>query len=245
MYLLLIIISIILGVIIFLGILTYCFIQYFKRTLNISTSELKELINESEESKYRQKSISGMSEILVPKILRDYSSFNEQSLYSKVELALRNIFKSLETKKIVNIPELNIIRDTLEAEISDLESINKKVKYDDIVFHRHAIRDYSNRDGFLCITVETSLEYYYQEIINEEVITKKDNHKKQNVYTTKFIHIYDPELFEASKQYLSAHCPNCGAPLKNYQDNHCNYCNSGVDPIDLKSWYISSYKSKY
>ena len=51
MYLLLIIISIILGVVIFLGILTYCFIQYFKRTLNISTSELKELIKESEESK--------------------------------------------------------------------------------------------------------------------------------------------------------------------------------------------------
>ena len=128
MEILLFIISIILGVIIFLGLLTFCFIQYFKRTLNISTSELKDLIKESEESKYRPKSISGMSEILVPKITRDYSSFNEQSLYSKVELALRNIFKSLEEKKIVNIPELSIIRDTLELEISDLEYINNKVK---------------------------------------------------------------------------------------------------------------------
>ena len=117
MKILLFIISIILGVIIFLGLLTFCFIQYFKRTLNISTSELKDLIKESEESKYRPKSISGMSEILVPKITRDYSSFNEQSLYSKVELALRNIFKSLV---LTSTTVLAILSDVLPSTIKSI-----------------------------------------------------------------------------------------------------------------------------
>ena len=37
-------------------------------------------------------------------------------------------------------------------------------------------------------------------------------------------------------------CPHCGAPVKTLGQKQCEYCTSGLEDINLKSWFISSYK---
>lgn len=247
MEILLIIIGSMLGVFLFLGIIVLILYKKFIKAASSlgysNINEIKEMIKQSdEESKYRIKSISGMSKILVPQITRDYKNFNETEFYNKVETCLLAIFNSLSTKKVSDTKELNLIRDKVVEKINDLSSNNIDVKYESIKFHKHAIKSYTKEKGYLSITVASSLEYYFSK--KKDGKEKEDNkdYKKQTSYTTKFVHIYDPDAYVSGKSYLAAHCPNCGAPLKNYKDDYCDFCNSGVESINLKSWFISEYK---
>ncbi len=146
---------------------------YFKlkasiKGLGISKSEFMNMIKEGEEdSKYRHKSISGMSNLLLPRIIKDFPNFSESELYSKVETSLLAIFHSLEDGYVQKKVELNIIKSNLESKILDLKNSNTKVRFEDIVFHKHAIKGYEKTDGVLIITVATSL--------NTIILVKKDD----------------------------------------------------------------------
>ena len=81
---------------------------YFKlkasiKGLGISKSEFMNMIKEGEEdSKYRHKSISGMSNLLLTRIIKDFPNFSESELYSKVETSLLSIFHSLDDGYVQN-----------------------------------------------------------------------------------------------------------------------------------------------
>ena len=149
---------------------------YFKlktsiKNLGLSKSDFMSMIKEGEEdSKYRHKSISGMSNLLLPRIIKDFPNFSESELYSKVETSLLAIFHSLEDGYVQKKIELNIIKSNLESKIQDLKNSNTKVNFEDVVFHKHAIKGYKKTDGVLIITVATSLEYYYSCKKDDEVI---------------------------------------------------------------------------
>jgi len=221
---------------------------YFKlkasiKGLGISKSEFMNMIKEGEEdSKYRHKSISGMSNLLLPRIIKDFPNFSESELYSKVETSLLAIFHSLEDGYVQKKVELNIIKSNLESKILDLKNSNTKVRFEDIVFHKHAIKGYEKTDGVLIITVATSLEYYYSCEKDGKLVDEYREYKKQTSYTTRFIYVYDPEKYEKTSSLVGIHCPNCGSPVKELYNKHCSYCGSGLEDINLKSWFISEYK---
>lgn len=238
--------GVIIGVLLFLGLITLFLYNKFKKFtsgLGVSTTQFKEMIETSEyEAKYRIKSIGGMTNILVPKIIKDFPNFSESELYSKVETSLRLIFASLEKKYVDNKKELVIIRNNLEEVVNDLKSNNIDLIFDEVVFHKHVIDDYKKDSGVLTITVQTALEYFYQEKKNGKEIYKRNEWKKQTSYTTEFIYVYNPDEYADSKTLLGVRCPNCGAPVKNLGAKSCSYCSSAVEDINLKSWFISSYK---
>lgn len=221
---------------------------YFKlkasiKGLGISKSEFMNMIKEGEEdSKYRHKSISGMSNLLLPRIIKDFPNFSESELYSKVETSLLAIFHSLEDGYVQKKVELNIIKSNLESKILDLKNSNTKVRFEDIVFHKHAIKGYEKTYGVLIITVATSLEYYYSREKDGKLVDEYREYKKQTSYTTRFIYVYDPEKYEKTSSLVGIHCPNCGSPVKELSNKHCSYCGSGLEDINLKSWFISEYK---
>lgn len=220
---------------------------YFKlkqsvKSLGLSRTEFMSMIKEGEEdAKYRHKSISGMSNLIVPRIVKDFPNFSESELYTKVETSLMAIFHSLEDGYVFKKNELNVIKSNLEEQIHNLKSSDIEVEYKDIVFHKHAIKNYSKSDGVLIITVASSLEYYYSCKKNGNVEEEYKDYKKQTSYTTKFIYVYDPEKYEKTSSLVSIHCPNCGSPVKELKNKHCSYCGSGLEDINLKSWFISEY----
>ena len=137
-----------------------------------------------------------MSNLLLTRIIKDFPNFSESELYSKVETSLLAIFHSLEDGYVQKKVELNIIKSNLESKILDLKNSNTKVRFEDIVFHKHAIKGYEKTDGVLIITVATSLEYYYSREKDGKLVDEYRDYKKQTSYTTRFIYVYDPEKYE-------------------------------------------------
>lgn len=213
--------------------------------MGLSEKELVSMIKEGEnEGLTRKKSISGMSSLIVPRIVKDFPNFSESELYRKVETSLLAIFNSLENEVVLNKVELNVIKTNLELTIQELKNSNISKHYKDIKFHNHAIKNYKKSDGVLMISIATSLEYFYKEVKDDKIVIEYNDFKKQTVYETKFIYVYDPEKYESTKNLIGIHCPNCGSPVKNLSNKHCSYCGSGLEDINLKSWFISEYKEK-
>lgn len=245
-----IVLGTILGIIIFLLIIAfiiYLKIKKFGSDLGFNNiNEIKSLIKDGEKrERYEHKNATGMTKLLLPKIVKDFPNFSESELYNKVEVSLLSIFKSLEDKKVSNVEELTLIKGKLNEIINDHKQNKIDVLYDDIKFHAHAIKYYKKTPGAINITVSTSLEYFYQKSSHGQIIVKKENYKKQTSYTTEFIYIYDPDKYNSKQKLIGVNCPNCGAPVKSLSDKVCAYCNSGLEDINLKHWYISSYKENY
>lgn len=245
-----IVLGVIIGVVIFLSIMAliiYKKVKKFTRSVGFNDfSEIKQLMEQGEyESKYNHKNATGMTKLLLPKIVHDFPNFNENELYKKVETSLLLIFKSLEEKRVSDNEELVLIKNNLVEVINDYKENKINELYSDIKFHKHALKYYKKDKGAMKITISTSLEFYYEKKIGNKVVIKKENHKKQTCYTTEFIYVYNPLEFSKGETLVGVNCPNCGAPVKSLKNKKCSYCGSGLEDINLKNWYIISYKDNY
>lgn len=236
----------ILGVIIIVGIIAFIIykkVTNFTNSIGISNSELKTMIQESEhEARYRQKSVSGMTSILLPRILSDFPNFSESELFGMVETSLNKVLNSLEKKKVSSDKYLTMVRHNLEEQIRDLTENQIDLVFDEITYHKHVIKDYKKDNGVLLIKIQSSLEYFYEEKKNGKVKIKRNDWKKQTSYTTEFIYVYDPDKYQGTQTTIGVRCPNCGAPVKSLGQKSCAYCSSGLEDINLKSWFLSSFK---
>lgn len=247
---LMIFLGVILGVIIFLILIFLILKKKFTEFLNsIGYKNLSSLMSEIKqgeiESKTNKKHVTGMTKLLIPKIVKDFPNFSESELYTKVETSLLAIFNSLENKKIQDSEELVLIKEKLKETIDDYKTNKINVIYDDVIFHKHALKYYKKENGALNITVSTSLEYYYKKEQDKKIISDSGEYKKQTRYTTEFIYVYDPDKIVKNQNLIGINCPNCGAPVKDLGNKKCRYCGSGLEDINLKSWHVSSYSEDY
>lgn len=242
--------AIVVGVIIFLTILVIIIKNKLKNILNkFGFNNLNEIGEEIKNGEIRYKTepkhVTGMTELLIPKIVKDFPNFSEHELYNKVETDLLLIFNSLENKKIENNKGLVLLKEKLHQQINDMKNNKTNVKYDDIKFHRHALKYYKNKNGVLNISVSSSIEYYYKKETNGKVIDNYTDYKKQTRYTTEYIYVYDINKVSKNQSLIGVNCPNCGAPVKDLGNKVCRYCNSGLEDINLKSWNIALFKEEY
>ena len=233
--------------------LIYLFIRSIMNKFGFGNKTLTSLYKETKEAealeKTRHKQVSGMTKMLLPEIQRDFNDFNEKEIYLLVEKSLRAIFLALENKDIsyVNDDEFNLIKEKIQDQIIDLQDNNITYKYDDIIFHKHAIKSYKCQKDVATIEISTSLEYYYNKRKDNKDISQ-DDVKRQTRYTTQLVYIIDNTKTGFDINILGLHCPNCGSPITSLQQTHCNYC-KGVTNIQiaslLKCWKIINYKEDY
>lgn len=221
------------------------------------TKNMKELAKAAKQAKdmeqldydsKRPRNVIGITNLIEPEIIRDFKEFNKDFLFSRVEKDLRMIFTALEDKstaKVRNDRDLIYITGTLEEQIKDMYGQGYSVKYDDIKFHRHAIKNYKKAKGRATITVSSTVEYYYNNTSPKYKNKVHDNIKKQTRYTTEYVYVYDESAFDYNAANFSITCPNCGAGLEFFGAGNCKYCGTYIEPINLKSWFIISYKEDY
>ncbi len=225
---------------------------YLKVTKSVGKNGMREIIktvknaNNYELEEYtRLKEVSGITKLIEPVIITDFTDFNKELLYSKVENNLIKIFNSIEDKTIANIQndnDLIYIIPSLKEKIYDLKNNKVNIKYDEVKFHSHAIKNYLKEKGKATITISSSLEYYFSDDSKDK---KFEGIKKQTRYTIEFAYVYDETKVENSENVLAISCPNCGAPLGKLGGGNCTYCGTYVEPINLKGWYMISYKEDY
>lgn len=249
---------IVLGIIVFSIILILILVLIIKKIKkSFSNSLFGQIISAAKNAKniemqeyQRKKDVCGMTSLVEPRICEDFSDFSKSLLYSKVESNLRKIFNALENKNIDIIKsdrELGFIKNEIEQKIEDLKSMNKSIKYDGVKFHRHALKKYTKQNGVATVQISSTLEYYYSEIGNDTIeLSKKFNGlKKQTRYTTEFVYVYDESNFNSEQVAFGINCKNCGAPLKSLESKNCEFCGTYMEPINLKSWYMSHYIEDY
>ncbi len=201
-----------------------------------------------EEGKSKPKSLPGMSNYYVPKIIDDFSDFNQNLIYNETEKGLRAIFDSFSNNNIELLNNYPLIKDSVSPII--LDNIKNEINevYDSVKFHGFAIEKYEKYKGVATVTVCTSLEYYYKKIIKNKV-KKKSSYKEQKKYSCKFIYVYDDSCLDDSilKKVIGLNCPNCGAPVRSFSQKECPYCRTGLKTfkdINVKAWAFSSYKEQ-
>lgn len=196
----------------------------------------------------RPKSVGGITKLIEPEIIRDFGEFNKDVLFSKVEKDLRKIFTALEnrtTADIRNDRDLIYMVGPIEDKINDMRGSGLNVKYDEVHFHNHAIRSYNKSKGRATITISTTLEYYYDSNAKSFKLKEYKDIKKQTRYTTQYVYVYDESAFDYNATTFSITCPNCGAPIEFFGAGNCKYCGSYLEPINLKNWFMVSYKEDY
>lgn len=240
--------GVIIGIIVVIIVIVFIVLKKIQRSLGISgiksISTLKNFSNDCIiQSSNTPKSVNGMTSLVEPQILSDFPDFNKEIIYALVESNLKTIFSEIENLKTNRIPELELINNTLEKEIEDLRKQKAVIKYDNVVFHRHALKRYEKLNGIATVTTSSTLEYNYYDSRRKE----NSSYKTQTRYTCKFIYIYDINKIpkKSSHSVFIFNCPNCGAPLTNLEKAECLYCASHIEEINLKTWKMSSYKDDY
>lgn len=242
--------AVLMGVIIFLGIIFFYIKNKIKNILyklrvNSFSNLVREIKKGELEAMNTPKHVSGMTKLLIPKIVKDFPNFSEKELFNKAETSLLLIFDILENRELKNSEELVLIKDKIREKINDMKESNIEERYYDIKFHNHALKYYKKDSSSLNITISTSLEYFYEKKQNDKVVVDYTNYKKQTLYTLDFIYVYDPLKVNKTQNLIGINCPNCGAPVKELGNKKCRYCNSGLEDINLKSWHIVLYKEEY
>lgn len=208
-----------------------------------------EVKNIEREEKLRNKQVSGMTKLLLPIILKDFPDFNEKEFYMLAEVSIRSILNSIEEKndKYLKSDDYSLIREKIKLQITDLIDNDISYKYDDIVFHKHAIKSYTKEKGIATLVISSSLEYYYT-VTKDSKVIKSDEYKRQTRYQTTFIYIYDVKKAGFDIGILGINCPNCGSPINSLEQKCCSYCKSGLNiqvANLLKCWKIIEYKEDY
>jgi hypothetical protein len=196
----------------------------------------------------RQKTVTGITNLIEPEIIRDFKEFNKEVLFARAEKDLRKILTALENKSTAEIRkdrDLIYIQSTIEDKINDMRGSGLSVRYDDIKFHNHAIKSYNKSKGRATIAISSTLEYYYDS--SDKKFKSKDykDIKRQTRYTTEYVYVYDESAFDYNASTFSATCPNCGAGIEFFGAGNCKYCGTYIEPINLKNWFIVSYKEDY
>lgn len=216
----------------------------------LGNSAFKEVVNamknakDLEKQEYaRPKDISGMTKLLEEPIQNDFPDFNKNVLFSLIEKNLSKIFTAIENKSTAELKKdenLVLMYSKIADKIEDMRNNHTQIKYDNVVFHNHAIKKYDKKNGMATVTTSSSVEYFYYSNV------KGDKHyedvKKQTRYTCEFVYVYDEQKLGYDKQAFGVHCPNCGAPLRRLGAGNCDYCGIHVEPVNLKVWKMISYK---
>ncbi len=190
----------------------------------------------------REKSVVGMTNLVLPQVIEEVPDFNVDMIYNTIESNLNKIFSALENKTYVKDDDLLLLEQKINSTIDDLKERNSSVRYDDIKFHKHALKRFERGNGVLTLTTSSSVEYYYIDGSNST-----QNIKRQTRYTCTFVYILDyKKIHNKNREKLFVlHCPNCGAPLDSFSEGNCRYCMAKVGDVLSKTWKMSSYKEDY
>ena len=229
------------------ALIIYLFIKRMMNKAGISLESIKNMKEELEEEEAgREKQISGMTNVFLPQILKDFKEFNLDEIYLLTESSLRSIFNAIEKKdrNILNTKDFNLINKKMKLQLEDLIDSDIIYKYDDINFHRHAIKSYVNSGGVAKLEISSSLEYYYSKSKNGAIL-HHNKYKEQVCCVTTFVYIADETAYTKDIDVYGLNCPNCGAVVRALHKKECNYCHTAlnIQVVDLiKCWKLIDYK---
>lgn len=242
-----IIILILLLILAGIGITVYIQIRNkFKRVSRelFGTSDITKVASQlKEEQATTPKSVSGMTNLLLPKITTDFPDLEYNEMKSRSNNVLTSYLMAINDNSVGGLYNGNEeLKHKLEDYIEMLRGKGLHEHFEQIKIHQTEIHQYRKTAGRCIITFQSSLEcYHYITDDSGNVINGDKNYKYQTKYNVDMIYIQDLEKVQNESDYaLVLNCPNCGAPISSLGAKHCAYCGTPVIEINIHSWSFNN-----
>lgn len=203
------------------------------------TEKIVEGINrQSDIAAETPKSVSSMTRLMEPQIVKDFPDFVWEEFRHKAENMLSSALLAVTAGDIDRLVEASPdVRNQISNIIEENRATGIKETYRDVRIHRTEIANYRKEGGKCIITIQSAVEYYHYKEENGSVIAGSRERKKQTKYNIELIYIQDVDAFDGGNA-LGITCPNCGAPVRSLGNMVCEYCGSKVTPLNIKIWSL-------
>lgn len=180
------------------------------------------------------KSVSGMTRLMEPQIMRDFPDFNWSEFKHRAENMLTSALLAISSERperLVDASEevknqvLNIIADNQAAQVREV--------YNNIKIHQTEISNYRKDKGNCIIVIQSAVEYYHYKVSGDHVTEGSKERKVQTKYNVELLYVQDGEEKEFDNAFTTT-CPQCGAPVCGLGNMICEYCGAHVVPINTK-----------
>lgn len=187
------------------------------------------------------KSVSAMTRLMEPQIMRDFPEFSWEEFKHKSENMLRSALLAISAGSPEGLMEASEdIRKQVINIIEDNRVNNIGESYSDITIHQTEIANYKKQNGKCVITIQSSVGYMYNKMQDGEVIAGSRKRKTQTKYNIELVYIQDVEETNVDNA-IGTTCPQCGAPVKTLGAKYCEYCGSGVIPLNIRVWSLHKF----
>lgn len=186
------------------------------------------------------KSVSGMTQLELPRILRDFPEFHWSEWKQRCENQLREYLLAIERRSSAGQSGFsNPLREQLRLRIEDMKARGLWESFGDLRIHQTEIMRYEKAAGLCRILVQSAVEYRHaQHREGQEAAAART--KEQHRYRMELVYIQDLQKVSRNSSVRSAgiHCPNCGAPITGLGERHCTYCGGAIEPFSVRVWSL-------
>lgn len=189
----------------------------------------------------KPKSVSSMTRLMEPQIMRDFPEFSWEEFKYKAENMLTSALLSISSNDAGRLVDAS---DDIKKQVANIIEENKlngiKENYSEIQVHQTEIANYQKISGKCVITIQSAVGYFHYKEQDGKVIAGEKNRKTQTKYNMELVYIQDTDLADFDNA-LGTVCPQCGAPVKTLGSKYCEYCGAGVTPLNIKVWSLHKF----
>lgn len=221
--------------------------QKASRTLKqmFNTDDIGQIIQQQkEEESTRAKSVSGMNDIYLPMIAKDFPQFNYQEFKVKSENMLASALQSLSEQQVsLLVNASSDLEKKIELEIEEHKQANTHEYYKNIDIHQTVISRYKKLKGTCVITLQTAVGYIHYIEKEGKMISGDKQYKEQTKYNVELMYVQDIDKLDDKQDstFNIANCPNCGAKISDVGNKTCSYCGSAIEVVNIRVWHINDF----
>lgn len=188
------------------------------------------------------KSVSGMTSLMEPQIRRDFPDFHWDEFRHKAENMLTSALTAISSANLARLtPDASEdVHNQIEAKINDNQEAGIREYYGNIQIHRTEISNYRKEGGKCIITIQSAVGYDFYREQNGRLIAGSRERKTQTKYNIELIYIQDAAVAGLDNA-IGTICPHCGAPVKTTGSMYCEFCGSGIVPVNIKVWSLHKF----
>lgn len=187
------------------------------------------------------KSVSSMTRLMEPQIMRDFPEFSWEEFKHKAENMLTSAFLAIASNDSGRLVDAS---EDIRKQVNNIIEGNRTAgiceTYSEIEIHQTEIANYSKSNGKCVITIQSAVGYFHYKTQDGKVIAGDKNRKTQTKYNMELIYIQDSDRADLGNA-MGTVCPNCGAPIKSLGAKYCEYCGLGITPINIKVWSLHKF----
>jgi len=187
------------------------------------------------------KSVASMTRLMEPQIMRDFPEFSWDEFKAKSENMLASVFLAITANDTGRLVEAS---EDIKRQVANTIEENRlggiAESYSNIQIHQTEIANYQKLNGKCVITIQSAVGYLHYKMQDGKVLAGDQNRKTQTKYNVELVYIQDAELADMDNA-VGTTCPQCGAPIKNLGAKYCEYCGTGVTPLNIHVWSLHKF----